>query len=422
MLSLGVVLVALLFIVAHRSARLAVCAALVALCFVPVWIGVGLGFNGNLFLPVATVAALGCGAALLPLRGFRFSIIDGLLVFLVVVAASSLITSDTALALAFLVTPFAYFTGGYALGRLASARLGADFLYRAIAIVFTVVAILAIIEFATGFNPFLLLTSGNSLYFEWGTVQERGGRLRAEGAFGHSIALGASLALAIPLTLASTFRFPVRLAMVIVMATATAFTFSRIGIISAFLGVALCVVLLRERLTLTQRWVLTAGGAVLSLVMLPFVSTVFSEAGEEATGSADYRGDLLPLLDHANLVGFSDLVHHSPTGALSFGNFQSIDSQLIFTGLTTGTLALIAVCIALAAAIVLCLRGRAEPATIAVVAQIPAFATVALITQYSIMIWLVIGIAATTQLARQTVRVPSLSQLPSPIRLSTTGE
>ena len=46
----------------------------------------------------------------------------------------------------------------------------------------------------------------------------------------------------------------------------------------------------------------------------------------------------------------------------------------------------------------LVLRGKATAATIAVVAQIPAFATVALITQYAIFAWFVIGVAATSQL------------------------
>ena len=416
------VVAALVFIVAHRSPRLAVVAALVALGFVPVWIGVGLGFNGNLFLPIAAVAALACAVALLPIRGFRFSLVDAMLVFLVVLAASSLITSDTALALSFLVTPFAYFVGGYAFGRIASARVGLDFVYSTIAIVFTIVAALAIIEFATGFNPFVGIRVGNSLFAAWGDLQERGGQLRAEGAFGHSIALGASLALAIPLTFASRFRFGIRIAMVGLMSIATVFTFSRIGIICAFLGIALCAVFLRDRLTPRQRATILGGGVVVALAMLPLVTRVFGEAGDEASNSADYRGDLLPLLFDANLVGFSDLVHHSPTGALSFGDFQSIDSQLVLTGLTNGLLALIAAGIAIVVAIVLCLRGRAEPATIALVAQLPALATVALITQYSIVLWLVIGVAATSQLARRPLEHPAPVRTPSLKALTTSGD
>ena len=407
------IVAALIFIAAHRSPRLAVVAAVAALAFVPVWIGVGLGFNGNLFLPAAALAALACAVALLPIRGFRFSLVDALLIFLVVLAASSLITSDTTLALSFLVTPFMYFVGGYLFGRVASARVGVGFVYRVVAIVFSIVAVLTIIEFVTGFNPFIELRVNNSLFSAWGSLQERGGQMRAEGAFGHSIALGASLALAIPLTLSTDFRFAIRLGMVGLMSIATVFTFSRIGIISAFLGIALCALFLRESLKPRERAVLLGGGLAVALVMLPFVTTVFGEAGDEAANSADYRGDLIPLLFDANLVGFSDLVHHSPTGALSFGDFQSIDSQLVLTGLTNGLLALIAAGVAIVVAITLVLRGKAQPATVAIVAQVPALATVALITQYSIMLWIVIGFAATSQLALRPLTRSNPARIPS---------
>jgi len=206
--------------------------------------------------------------------------------------------------------------------------------------------------------------------------------------------------------------------MVGLMSIATVFTFSRIGIISAFLGIALCALFLRESLKPRERAVLLGGGLAVALVMLPFVTTVFGEAGDEAANSADYRGDLIPLLFDANLVGFSDLVHHSPTGALSFGDFQSIDSQLVLTGLTNGLLALIAAGVAIVVAIILVLRGKAEPATIALVAQLPALATVALITQYSIVLWLVIGVAATSQLARRPLESIAPARTPSLIALT----
>lgn len=420
--TLAAIVAVLLFIVAHRSPRLAVAAAIATIAFVPVWIGVGLGFNGNLFLPLAVVVPLAAALALVPMRDFRLSLVDGLLLFLLVLAASSLLTSDTALALSFLVTPFAYFVGGFALGRLASARVGAEFVYRVIAVVFSVVAVLAIAEFVLRHNAFVDLRVGNSLFDAWGTLQERGGQLRVEGAFGHSIALGASLALAVPITLASTFAFSLRVAMVGAMAIATVLTFSRIGIAGVFIGIALCAVLLKDRLTPKQRGFLVGSAVVLALALLPLVSTVFNEAGDEAGNSADYRGDLVPLLFDANLVGFSDLVHHSATGQLSFGNFQSIDSQLVLTVLSNGMLALLAALAALTVAVVLCLRRRAQPATIAIVAQIPALATVALITQYSVMLWLVIGIAATTQLAPrvETPRVPA--RHPSLIPLTIPGD
>lgn len=421
---LALILTAIALMIAHRSPRLAVIAALCILCFLPVWIGARLGFNGNLFLPAAVLASLAVALVLLPVRGVRPSPVDALLLFLIVVATSSFITSDATLALAFLVTPFSYFVAGYALGRIAAARLGVDFVYRAVAILFTIVAVLAIVEFATGFNPFIGLLVDNSLFREWGDIQLRGGFDRTEGAFGHSIALGASLALAVPLTLAARFSFGLRLTMVGLMLVATVFTFSRVGIGCAALGVVLCAVLLRDHLGRAQRAVILAGTIVVGLVLLPLVTTVFSEAGEEAAGSAAYRGDLFSLLASANLIGFSDSAHRAPSGNLTFGRYVSIDSQLVLTALSTGLLALGAVVAALMVAIVLCLRGRAQPATIAIVAQLPALATVALITQYAVLLWVIVGIAATSQtLARPAAsRSPALpALLPYPITPTTTG-
>ena len=407
--TLAVLLVVILGIIAHRSPRFALVAALCILCFMPVWVGARLGFNGNLFLPAAVIASLAVAVVMLPVRSIRPSPADALLLFLILLALSSFITSDPVLALSFLVTPFTYFVGGYALGRIATARVGADTVYRAVAVVFTVVALLAILEFTTGINPFISIGPEGSLFAAWGDIQMRGGIARAEGAFGHSIALGSCLALAIPLTLAARFPFTVRLAMVATMLCATVFTFSRIGIICAFLGIVLCAVFLTERLRGRQRAAILGGGALLALLMLPLVSSVFSEAGEEAENSGAYRGDLLPLLARSQLIGFSDSLHRSPAGTLSFDRFISIDSQLLLTSLTTGVLALLAACIALAIAAALVLRGRAQPATIAIVAQLPALATVALITQYAVMLWLVVGIAATTQALARSPRVSAPS-------------
>ena len=427
--TLVLVIAALSLVLLHRSPRLAFVAALCTVCFVPVWVSARLGFNGNMLIPAAVLACLAVSLILLPARTLRASPVDGLLVLLVVMAASSFLTSDPVLTLSFLVTPFAHFVSGYLLGRIATARIGMDTVYRIIAVAFTVVAVLALVEFASGVNLFTGIRMDNSLFREWGDIQSRGGFDRAEGAFGHSIALGSSLALAAPITLAARLPFGLRLGMVALMLGATVVTFSRIGIICAFLGVVLCAVLLRDRFSRLQRGLVLASATVIALAMLPLVLEVFTEAGDEAANSASYRGDLLTTLSSANLIGLSDDVYRSPTGALTFGGFISIDSQLILTALTTGVLALVAVIVAAAAAVILCLRGRAQAATIAVVAQLPALAAVALITQYSVMLWLIIGVAATSQTLLRAAPALAPHRLPfvdavtsTPLRLRPTGD
>jgi hypothetical protein len=401
-LALGLVIAFAAYFVLRRSAKLAVGIAVVILCFVPVWIGVNLGFNGNLYLPLGAVVAVVAAIALLPVTDYRLSGVDLVVMFLGALVVFSLFAGNLTVALAFVLTAVTYFLSGFLLGRVAPGRVGLEWIYGLVAVVFTVVAVLAIIEYVTGWNPFVGLAARNPLYALWGVIQERGGILRAEGAFGHSIALGSSLALAIPLTIGSRFPGAVRFAMVVLMLTATVLTFSRVSIIGAGLSVILCVLFLPGFAGLRTRIALTAAAVITTVALLPVVLTVFDDAGDEASGSAAYRVDLISLVARMNIVGTSTAVRRAPTGELYFDNFQSIDSQLILTGITAGFLAVTVVVLALVYAVFTVLTGKARVTTIALVAQIPALASVALITQYSTMLWLVVGLTAADFAARTT--------------------
>ena len=398
--ALGLVVGIAGYVVLRRSAKLAVGTAVVALCFVPVWIGVGLGFNGNIYVPLSAVLVGAAALALLPIADYRLSGVDLVVAFLGALVVFSLFAGNLAVALAFVITSLTYFVSGFVLGRFAPSRVGMDWVYRLVAVAFTVVAAFAIVEFVTGWNPFVALGTDNPLFAQWGQLQERGGIVRAEGAFGHSIALGSSLAMAIPLTIASTFPALGRFAMVATMVAATVLTFSRTAIIGAGIGLLLCVLFLPGLARVRTRVVLTAAAAVTTVALLPLVFAVFDDAGTEASGSAAYRLDIIALVAHMNAVGLSDVVRRSPTGELYFQNFQSIDSQLILTGITSGFLAVGVVILALAYAVFLVVTGRARATTIAVVAQIPALATVALITQYATVLWFVVGLTAADFAAR----------------------
>lgn len=396
---LGAVVVLLVYVILRRSPKLAISFWLFMICFVPVWIGVGLGASGAFYVPMASGAAAVVAASLIPASKFRPGITDALMVVLVLLTIAALFTGNKTIALSFVVSLATYFVVGYVLGRVIPARVEITWIYGVIAVMFSIVAVLAIIEFLSGFNVFVQIRAGNLAFATWGSIQERGGVLRAEGAFGHSIALGSSLALAIPLTLASAFRFWMRAGMILVMLLATALTFSRIGVVGALLGLVLSILFLRGSLSVRMRAALASVGAVAVLALYPLVSNVFTNAGAEADGSAAYRDDLLTLIDRMNVIGVADSVRRSADDQVYFGNFRSIDSQLILTGLSAGVLVLSAVIIALIIAILLVLTGRASAATIAVVAQIPALMTTALITQYAIFLWFVVGLAVATQLS-----------------------
>ncbi|OUE08111.1 hypothetical protein CMsap09_04100 [Clavibacter michiganensis] len=204
--AVGLVGGALLLLLLRRLPRVAVSVWLAALCLLPVWTGVSVG---GIHLPAASLAAVLVILAVVPVPGFRVSPLDALVVLMGASAlAGLLVGSDEKASLTTVVSFLSYGVPGYLLGRLAAHRIGMAALQGIVAVAFTVVGALAVVEFALHWNPFLDLPGNGGLRALWGTLQGRGGIVRAEGAFGHSIALGSSLAIAIPLTLASRFGLP----------------------------------------------------------------------------------------------------------------------------------------------------------------------------------------------------------------------
>lgn len=377
--------------VLRRRPDLGVSLWVVTLAFVPIWI--------SLPIPLVSYPACQVGilvlVALVPLRGMVFGVADLLAAMLLVACLAPLAFGGATLATVTVVV--AQWGVAFAVGRFAPSKVDIGWIYGCVAVVFTVVAVLAIVEFIAGWNPFVGLGPNNSLHRNWETLQLRGGVVRAEGAFGHSIALGSSLALAIPLTLASRFRSGIRIVLVLLMLAAVAVTVSRVSIVGAILATALVVVFVQKGMTRSLRagiiGVLLAGG----VAAIPWILSILDSAGQEAAGSAGYRSDLTSLIPSFSPIGLSSAANRTPTGELYFGRFRSIDSQLILTGLTYGWLTLIVASMALICAVVATLRLRASVGTVAIVAQIPALATVAFITQYSVMFWFVAGLAVAGQ-------------------------
>jgi hypothetical protein len=129
------------------------------------------------------------------------------------------------------------------------------------------------------------------------------------------------------------------------------------------------------------------------IIALPLITQVFDDAGEEAAGSAEYRGDLIPLIGKMVWLGISPSREVSANGIDYFGGYRSIDSALILTGLRHGLVPLIILVAALGICAWVVFTGRGSPAAVAVLSQVPALATVALITQYAQFLWFVAGLA-----------------------------
>lgn len=372
--------------------RLAVPLWAFVMCFIPYWMGLTI----KVYVPPTTLIAVVILVALLPARGFRLVVADLLPGLLLLVFLLAIVANNADSASGFLLV--AEWIPAYVVGRVIATKIDLPYTYAVLALTLALVAVLALVEFRTGINPFVRLAANNDQYVEWGGLQLRGGVLRAEGAFGQAIPLGAALSLGVPFALGSRLPTWLKLAVVGTLLAGTVVTFSRIGMSCAVLGLLLCAFFLRGSLTRRVRVAMVGVLVVAVAAALPLLEQVFTTAGSEATNSAAYRGGLLTTVDSMNWFGVASSYQRTPAGDVYFGGFKSIDSALIFAGLNLGLAAMVVGVLALAGGILVVLTRRATPATIAVVAQIPALTSVALITQYASFFWFTVGMAATSQL------------------------
>lgn len=368
----------------RASPRTTFVAWAIVLFLVPIWIGAAVGFFWAA-ITLITLAALASNYADVRLTVADAFVAAFALLVLILFALQLATLSNTVVAILQWVVPYAW-------GRMVLARVPALFATRTIATVATVAACLAIVEFATGTNAFVLVP-GPGPFAEWSGLQARSEFVRAEGAFGHSIALGASLAMASAFVLATRWS---TLAIVLSLATvvgAIVVTFSRIGLVTVALTLAVSIVAM-PALSRAARWAVALGGAAAIAIVVPFLGDVFSDAGDEAGGSADYRTGLLSLVSEVRMLGSAGDWHGRIEGGVYLGTFaDSVDNTMLLIALRFGWVPVVLVCAVLVALVVGLLRGRANPATIAVVCQVPTLFAVALITQFGPFLWFLIGLA-----------------------------
>jgi len=101
---LAVVAAVVLLLVLRHAPRLSVALWLAAQCLIPIWIGVGVGFNGKLFLPAVSAVGLVVIAALIPVPRFDLVWTDAFLVVLMVIGVAGLFGANSSIAFATLIT------------------------------------------------------------------------------------------------------------------------------------------------------------------------------------------------------------------------------------------------------------------------------------------------------------------------------
>lgn len=389
---------------------------LLVIAFVPIWVEVPLPFIRPSFAS-AVAGLLAIGLALRTSH-IRLTLPDLLAGFLLISATVPMALG--LLSLNSFLGVLVIWGTAFVVGRLILLHVDQGKLYATIAVIFGVVAVLAIVEFLTDWHGLASWGPANSSRATWAPIQIRSGLSRAEGAFGHSIALGTTLAMAAVLTLDAKLPRVTRLILIAVMIGAIGVTLSRGALICLFLGLVLALFFLPHPRVHELRVALAAVLVSAVVIGAPIVLGVFTGAGAEARDSAEYRGDLTNLTSSIEWIGRSPAFQSSADGTLYVGGFKSIDNQFLIFGLSFGWLTVAMVVCLLAFAAYAVLSGRGTPPTVAMLAQVPALLTVALITQYAVFFWFMFGLAAgAEQLRTRDRRTPKLIGRAYPIAAQT---
>lgn len=301
----------------------------------------------------------------------------------------------------------------YAVGRGLSAVLTAASIYRTMAVAGVVAGVWAVAEFVFGLHLFEQF-SGTPGAYSWQEIQLRGTLERSEAAFGHSIALGAFLSLTAPFVIASSFSPRVRVVMLAILTAGTIVTFSR----GAMIGLALATVITLWRMKSGEiarpfRRKLQVATVLALGVLMPFVYGLFAGVETELGQSTQYRVGLTENI-FADMVpiGQANEIQIDQAGLYHYRGLRSIDNEYILAVLQFGWVPVLLLIAGLALAAKKVLQGRGNAADVALTAQIVVLATVALITQYTMAVWLVAGIAA----GLSSMKLKDESPEPSPIR------
>jgi hypothetical protein len=361
---------------------------LLVLTGVPYWVGT----NDYAYLPPATIV----GSALLVRLWHRgrtqvspadlFVVLFFALATLVVFTGSGGLGSWTAMVLQWGLA--------YLIGRLlppaAGLRWTADFF----AWVMVAIAALAIIEYWFGWHPFVHLVGPDAAQAAvWAPVQTRAGVTRSEWAFGHSIVLGVALAASIPFLVTvqrgRRWRFPALAVVILGVLT----SFSRGAMIAAGVTLLLCGYTLVRDLRAKVRAGLLVLLAAAAAVVVPLLITAQDQEAESSTG---YRLSLFEQLLSGDLRAFSTAAGISPGQyGGDYRGFDSIDNTFFAVAITYGWMLALLMLGGVLTAIARSVARRASVPEVAIAGQFPALLTVALITQYQMIIWFLLGMGVT---------------------------
>ncbi len=367
--------------------QLALIAWLLSITMVPIWISVHFVATTPIY---SIVAAIIIAVAIILGYRIRFTLFDGYLVAILVVASLAIDEVNQGvwaeMAIRWVIPYFAI--------RILATATGLQFTINALSLILAVVGGLAVVEFFFSWHPFVNWTvdwNAKSPEFEtWHLIQSRGGTDRSTWAFGHSIALGGSLVLSIPFIARSSFRGPWKVLMFAAIGSGIVTTGSRGAIMAA--GVTGCLTIAYLARQQAGRIIAVLAAAASALLIVPKIMPIIEEwaagTSTEEQVSAIYRSYLYETyLPEIRWFGrYPDFVPGNTS-------LDSVDSAVLYLGITWGWIITAMIVLPLLVVVLRVVAGRGSAAEIALVGQIPLFLTVGLITQYESLVFIVAGLA-----------------------------
>ncbi|MGE2715284.1 hypothetical protein ACQI4L_14600 [Mycolicibacterium litorale] len=375
------------FVLLNLSPKFSLCVFLCAICFLPYWWGVDV-FG---YVPAAALVALMVlpGSFVRALRNGNYAVVS-------VLALSAFVALLVLLGVTLPGHGFillAQWVPAFFVGFALTQQAGYAFVRDAVAVIFCLVAVFAIGEYFAGWNPYSGTAPLTEQYLKIGTLQNRGGITRSEWSFAHSIALANSLALAIPMVLTSRFRPAIQAIATALIFVAISTTFSRSGLITAGLALALTLWASHGKVSSRTRTTVAMGVVVTAAIALPWVEGVYNAASEETARSANHRLRLLELVPY--LEGFGTARgYHEKAGVFEWFGVISIDNAFLRLAVNFGWVLGALFLLSAAWIVFRAVNRKGSPAEIALASVVPALLTVALITQFGILVWFYMGVAA----------------------------
>jgi hypothetical protein len=356
-------------------------------CFVPSWLIVRLGVQ---WTPAGLCAVPAILAILVSRRGYGWRMGDLVVTGLILLCLVAFWQGNTPKALATQVIVRGLLA--YLVARHLAPKAGVRWTRNAFVVILLICAVWSIAEYTLDWHAFINFDLGSPEGY-WAAIQFRGGHARSEAAFGHAIALGGALAMAVPFIFATTWSTFRKLACLTLISVGVLATVSRGPMTAVLLGVVLTIVLYRGKtIHRRQRQIIVVGTLVVSVILYTALVSKLAAAGTEASNSAAYRGTLYSyVLKDIHPISLGNNISYTDHQYL-YRNLGSIDSTFIYAALYYGWLPVALFIVSLLALVWRALKRRAGPAAIALLAQIPVLASVAPITQYGSLLWFLGGL------------------------------